>query len=370
MRFRSVLCCAVAGLITAASSAALAQPTPPAAPAQPPKKKTPAPPTDPKAGEAKPGEAGEAKPGEAGDAKPGEAGQAKPGEGGDTKPAEPGTTTAPTTAPTEGATPAPAETPPATPPPSTAPETAPAGTPPTTTAPVAGPTFTANNPPPMGDTGEKKAEPKLPPYASSLGFELNLGVIGRLDSGGDYEKAGLTLGPSVWYSPNRMFSFGLGYDRVRGGVDRPTNPQAGYDVQHDMDHLWVGGRGYPWRNDDMGVYVTLGLGLGWQHVQANGARVQTGLVASAEPYSCSASSSAAFAGGGGVGFDLDVSRDVQFVTQADITHYSNSSSSVGGCADGSGPMTGLGAKIGFAYRFDTSGGATAKSAARRGNFRF
>ena len=318
MRSRSVISCIVIGLGIAASSAAFAQDKPP----------------EPSGDKPAEGATGD-----------------KPAEGTGDKPAEP-TPTATTTAPAPTA-------PTAEPPPSTPPTTTAGGGSPTTTgAPVGGPAFSATNPPPTADTGatdeKKKSEP---PPESAFGIEADLGAMGRVDGGGSFERGGLTFGPSVWLSPMRMFAVGLGYQRLRGGVDRSQTGAEGVDVQRDMDLAWLYGRVYPWRTDAMGVYLTLGFGGVWQHAQASGNSISTsGAVASPQPYSCSGSAGPALAFGGGAGFDLDVGHDWSFITQADLVTYRNSSDKLGSCAEGAGPTTGLGARIGFAYRFDLGNG--------------
>jgi hypothetical protein len=273
--------------------------------------------------------------------------------------------TATTTAPPPTAPPA--ELPPATPPPSTTPAagTAPAVMP----APVSGPAYTSANPPPTGEAGGEKTDKSVPPPESAFGIQFDFGAMGRLDSGGDLEKGGLTFGPSVWLSPMRMFAVGLGYQRVRAGVDQEPNAVGGLDVQRDLNLLWVFGRYYPVRSDSVGMYLTLGLGGAWQHVDANGARVEPGLVQPAAPYSCSGSAGPAFAIGGGPGLDLDVGHDWSFITEADLTTYRNSSDQIGSCAKGTGPMSSLGVRIGFAYRFDLGAGP-AKTARARTPARF
>ncbi len=85
---------------------------------------------------------------------------------------------------------------------------------------------------------------------------------------------------------------------------------------------------------------------------ADGTRTTTSFVQPAEPYSCSASDGPGFSLGGGLGLDLDVGREVSFISQLSATAYRQTSDTIGSCAPGSGSVTGIGASIGFAYRFD------------------
>jgi hypothetical protein len=220
-------------------------------------------------------------------------------------------------------------------------------------------------PPAMDAAREEK--PKPPPE-TTFGLELDAGFAGRLGDNSDFdlgreESSGLVIGPSVWLAPSRLWSIGLAYERSALGVDRSASGSANsIDVRRDLDALWLRGRAYPWRTDSVGVYVGLGLGASWQHVRGTGTLDSGSFVRPAEPYSCSGSDGPGFALGGGVGLDVDLSRSIAFITGFDAAAHRQTGGVVEGCAPGSGSITSLGARLGFAYRFDLDEGSSTKAA--------
>ena len=102
--------------------------------------------------------------------------------------------------------------------------------------------------------------------------------------------------------------------------------------------------------------IALSLGGSWHHASASGARPTGTFTRPADTYACSGSEGPGFAIGGGVGFDADLARDVAFILQADANAFRHTSDKLEGCAPGSGSVTALAARVGFAYRFDLEGG--------------
>lgn len=102
----------------------------------------------------------------------------------------------------------------------------------------------------------------------------------------------------------------------------------------------------------MGIYILLQLGMSWQHADANGSRVTTAFLRPAETYTCSANDGPGFALGGGFGFDVDLEKNLSFVTQLEATAHRLTSEPIDGCAPGAGSATTIGASIGFAYKID------------------
>jgi len=220
------------------------------------------------------------------------------------------------------------------------------------------------------DAAPPKEEKPRPPPEMTLGFELDVGFGARLGGSSDFdldrdESSGLVFGPSVWLAPSRLWSVGLGYERTGLGVDRSAPGENSVDVRRNLDAVWLRGRAYPWRTDDLGLFVGLGLGASWQHVEAAGTRDSGEFVRPAAPYSCSASDGPGFAIGGGVGLDVDLTRSLAFVTGVDAAAHRHTGSVVEGCAPGSGSVTSMGARLGFMYRLDLDEGSAAQ-AARRG----
>jgi hypothetical protein len=247
--------------------------------------------------------------------------------------------------------PAPAETAPS---PAPAPTPAPApAPPPVANAPVTSPTV---QPTPVGSDAESEPSHDAPPE-TTLGFELAGGLQTRLGDSEDYgyasrEPGGVVFGPGVWLSPARLWSVGLTYRRAGLGRDRSAPGDSSITVHRRLDTLWAGGRAYPWRTDSMGVYVVLQLGLSWQHANADGSRATGDFVRPAVTYACSASDGPGFALGGGVGFDVDLERNLSFITQLEATAHRHTSDGIDGCAPGSGSVSTIGASIGFAYKLD------------------
>ncbi|MCC6903497.1 MAG: hypothetical protein IT377_31300 [Polyangiaceae bacterium] len=254
---------------------------------------------------------------------------------------------APAGAPVPGApaaAPAPAPTPAAEPLPPPAP------------APVFGPPVQPAFPPGAMDASPDD-ERTQPPPETTLALELDVGVTGRLGGSSDYDlrrdqSSGMVFGPSVWFAPARLWSVGLAYEHATLGVDRSEAAANTVDVKRSLDAVWVRGRAYPWRTDDVGLYVGLGLGASWQTARGTGTQANGDFVQPSRPFSCSATDGPGFALGGGLGLDVDMTRSLAFVVGVDAAAHRQSGDTIEGCAPGSGSITAVGARLGFAYRFD------------------
>lgn len=230
------------------------------------------------------------------------------------------------------------------------------------------PVMPAFAPAPMDEA--PAAKKSAPPPEMTLGLELGIGINARLGGSSDFdvnreESSGVVFGPSVWLAPSRLWSFGLAYERSSLGGDRSNGDLNSIDVRRDLDAIWLRGRAYPWRTDSVGIFVGLGLGASWQHVTGTGTADTGTSVRPPEPYSCSGSDGPGIALGGGLGLDVDMSRSLAFVTGIDAAAHRQTGGVVESCAPGSGSITSLGARIGFAYRFDldesSGNGARARS---------
>ncbi|MEB2312162.1 MAG: hypothetical protein OZ921_04090 [Sorangiineae bacterium] len=260
--------------------------------------------------------------------------------GGGTPVAQPPSDAAPPTPP------APADSAPSLPPaPAVAPRApAPAPAP----APVADPT---------ADTSQTTKTSKLPMPEQTFGVELQGGTSLRLGSPDAYTNdapVGFAYRLGGWYAPSRVFSLGLALGHAGLGSARTAPVGSSYEVARSMTALWLGGRAYPLRSDTIGLFVQLEVGLAFQHVRGTGATVANDGFAVARPYACSASQGPGFGLGGGVGVDVDLDRHLAFVAQADLTaaRLASDPADLDGCAVGAGATSALGARIGFAYRFD------------------
>jgi hypothetical protein len=196
---------------------------------------------------------------------------------------------------------------------------------------------------------------KHEPLTNTLGIEIEGGTNARLDGTspglGDSESVGLTYGLGVWYSPARLWSLGLSFQRTGLGGDSTAPTGTSVSVDRNLDSLWLSGRAYPWRTDSLGVYLALELGATWQHVDASGAVEGDQNVTPAQPFACSATAGPGVALGAGAGLDVDLDDHLAFLVQADIAAHRLTSDEIGGCTQGSGSVSDLAARIGFMYRF-------------------
>jgi hypothetical protein len=221
------------------------------------------------------------------------------------------------------------------------------------------------------DLGDKPPETEPPPPPErTLGPQISAGLSTRLggDTSGipDDEPVDLTYGLGVWFAPVRLWSVGLSYQRLGLGGGETSAGNGGIAVQREVNTFWAGGRAYPLRSDTIGMYVALALGASWQEVSANGSRESpTGGVNPPESFSCSASDGPGFALGAAIGLDVDMERNIAFLAQLDASGHRLTSDPIGGCAPGSGSVTGVGAQIGFMYRFDLDEPGSRAATARR-----
>jgi opacity protein-like surface antigen len=223
---------------------------------------------------------------------------------------------------------------------------------------------------PGPDTGAGPAgDEAQPPPERTLGIQLGAGLNARLggDTSGipEEEPVGLAYGLGVWFAPARVWSIGLSYQRTGLGAGETSGGETSVAVQRDLDTFWLGGRAYPLRSDTIGLYVALALGASWQSLSASGSRSSgVGGVNPPEPFACNASDGPGFALGGGVGVDVDMTRHVAFLAEVGGSGHQLTSDPIENCASGSGSVTGIGATIGFMYRFDLDDRSAPQSARR------
>ncbi len=223
-------------------------------------------------------------------------------------------------------------------------------------------------PPPAADGGEKE---QLPPPEMTLGIELNFGFNAQLGDTDNTltreESVDATYGLGVWVSPQRLYSLGLSYQRIGlGGEESPPTVGNSISIQRDVHSLWLGGRAYPHRTDDWGIFLALQVGMSWQTLDANGTLPAEVAGVTRDPiFACDASDGPGFALGGALGVDVDMGRNAGFIAQLDANGHQLSSDPLDRCAPGSGSATNLGARLGFVYRFDL-GDEPARRAERPG----
>jgi outer membrane protein OmpA-like peptidoglycan-associated protein len=201
-------------------------------------------------------------------------------------------------------------------------------------------------------------QPSPPPKADDpvrFNFDLYAGGlyrVGDLSTANaiDLARGGGLVGLDALVLPKRWFGAGVGYERAFFGRERADFGNGAITEQsRSWDALWFLGRIYPWQNDDVAVFVQLGLGPVWQHVGASGTTLNqggTGLT-TVTPFDCNGNDSAGFGIRGGVGADFMFSNFIALTAQVGADHVRGSSGMLDSCAAGAGASSFLAARIGF-----------------------
>jgi outer membrane protein OmpA-like peptidoglycan-associated protein len=197
--------------------------------------------------------------------------------------------------------------------------------------------------------------PAQAPADEPIRFTLDLhgGLIyrvGPVDPAPTARGGGL-VGLDALIGTNRWYQVGLGYDH--GFIGRERNDSGAgrfFDTNRTLDVLWALGRVFPWQNDEVALWVQLGLGPAWQTISAAGETSVTGpdgqvaLVAS----SCSGRSPPGLGLRGGVGVDVALGSLIIFTADVGADHYRLTSQSINNCGPGMGAATFLATRFGFA----------------------
>ena len=228
-----------------------------------------------------------------------------------------------------------------------------------TTAPAAAP----------ADADKVEAQPTKPPE-NTLGFEGSLGAalrIGSISSGLDAaERAGIQYGVGAYISRSRLLAFGLSYNYVRFGAEQ-TSPTVLDQTEHIRRTLhlpMLNLRVYPARNDKIGMWLGLGVGLSLQTAYASGPERNPVSGSPSKSYSTSAGPDTGLALGANLGLDYDISRHLAFLFSVGFQHHFLSSDPMGSASHtvpGIGSASQLGANVAFQYRFDTSASSPASA---------
>jgi len=200
-----------------------------------------------------------------------------------------------------------------------------------------------------------------------LGVELDLGLSGRLegsDSGyHDDERAGMLLEGGVFFSPARLFDVGLSYQRTQLGTEiaRPGDALAANTLFRSVNTVWLNLRTYPLRWENASLFVGLMAGPSWESSKGHITYPPADISGVMRSQSCSASGPAALALGVTAGADVDLGGGLAFLARlTGASHHLSSDPLTGSdgayCGPGVGSAATLDARIGFAYRFDLSGG--------------
>ena len=192
----------------------------------------------------------------------------------------------------------------------------------------------------------------------------------RFSSGYDAsERAGLQYGAGVLYAPNRQLAFGLRYIYSGLGAEEydPSINDTSSKIRRRLHNAAVLFRAYPLRNDTIGLWAGLNLGLTWQTASASGSSVTGDVATPAYTYQTDAGPQAGLAFGAGLGMDLDLSRDLGVLASLNFTNHRLTSDALDGDAGdptvpGIGSVSQVDFRLAFQYRFDLSGDSSPVSA--------
>jgi outer membrane protein OmpA-like peptidoglycan-associated protein len=197
-----------------------------------------------------------------------------------------------------------------------------------------------------------------PVEGSHVRFTLNLhgGFIYRGDPAFSspnvkISRAGGLLGLAALLGSNKWWAAGVGYDHAFVGGERVSGMAGAFtDTNRSLDELWFLGRVYPWQNDDVGLYLQLGVGPTWQGVALSGDLNAGPLGGSImlTPTSCSGHASAGLGVRGGIGIDATLSSLILFYGEVGLDSFRLTSQSINNCATGMGTPTFFAARVGFA----------------------
>ena len=133
--------------------------------------------------------------------------------------------------------------------------------------------------------------------------------------------------------PNKWWALGLGYDHAFAGRTRVNGTGGAFtDLSWSLDELWALGRVYPWQNDNVALYLQLGLGPTWQSVNLSGDIASpSGVTGNIPlmPTQCSGHGAMGLGLRGGAGVDVVLSSLIIFYGEVGVDHFRTTSDSVG-----------------------------------------
>jgi outer membrane protein OmpA-like peptidoglycan-associated protein len=206
----------------------------------------------------------------------------------------------------------------------------------------------AEAPPAVGVAGAQDAEP------IRFTFDLHGGLYYRVGNTAvdPSARGGGLVGFDALIGTNKWWQAGVGYDHAFLGSERKDDVRTGafLDTNRALDELWFLGRVYPYQNENIGLYVQLGLGPAWQEVSNSGTSASTTAGGSLvlTPSSCTAHATPGLGLRGGAGVDVVLSNLIIFFGEVGVDHFRLAGSQLGGCGNGIGPSTFLATRFGFA----------------------
>jgi outer membrane protein OmpA-like peptidoglycan-associated protein len=175
--------------------------------------------------------------------------------------------------------------------------------------------------------------------------------VGSVDPEPQARGGGL-LGLDVLIGTNKWWQAGVGFDHAFLGSERQDKVATGtfFDRSRALEELWFLGRVYPYQNENLGLYLQLGVGPAWQSVATAGTTAVTSAAGQVnlQPTSCSGRGSAGFGLRGGAGIDVVLSNLIIFYGEVGVDHFRLSSDKLGECGPGIGASSFLATRFGFA----------------------
>jgi OmpA-OmpF porin, OOP family len=196
-----------------------------------------------------------------------------------------------------------------------------------------------------GSTPQVQGEPLRFTLDLHGGLLYRVGAVTPSDTG----RGGGLIGLDVLLGPSKFWALGLGYDHAFIGGDRTDSGSGSFvDTSRTLDELWALGRYYPWQNDEVALYVQLGVGPTFQSVSVSGQTTTNPANFQVVSTACSARSSVGLGLRGGAGVDVALSSLIIFYGEVGVDHFRLGSDELGSCGPGIGPSTFLATRFGFA----------------------
>ena len=192
-----------------------------------------------------------------------------------------------------------------------------------------------------------------PGWLRSLDLSAHAGIGVRIDDPpvlDSSSRAGLLYGLGLDLFLSDKVSVGVHYEHLDLGEEGGDMWRTGtMRLTRDLNGLWLRLRAYPYRTDDLGVYVALAGGPSWQSADATGSAWYATTPGVSESFSCEGSDSVAIAMRGAIGVDGAPAPPVRLWTSVGLDTYRLTDAVLDGCAPGAGTATVFGLRAGLVY---------------------
>ncbi len=218
--------------------------------------------------------------------------------------------------------------------------------------------------PPVAPIEPDKVTKTSKPPKMTLGLEAMVGAGARLGavssaSYTDDERGGLLFGGGVFFSPDRMFAFGVSYAHMGGGREQlaPGSTALSGKISRTFHSVLANVRAYPYRTDTLGIWGGLMVGATFHTATTVGSDIAGSMPAPPPAFTVDTGPNAGLALGLGAGLDFDISNEFVFLTSINwIGHHLPSDNMSGGdgvhLVPGPGTVNELDVRAAFQYRFD------------------